>query len=266
MATQYDDIGQRYKGLSDLPAQAIERPSILNVLGDVKGLKCLDLACGLGRWSHFLVDQGAAHVVGVDISESMVLEAQKSISSLSLVEQAKFKFIAKDCGKPLILEEGPFDVVLAVWFLNYASSYDELLAMWRNIHNNLKPGGRFIGLTSNTFTGLGEPIDDRYGIGVIPLGRTSEGGWRCRIVAHTHPEKVEFDNYHQPHGVYERAATEAGFPGVTWRSHTLPEDERKNSGYWDVFNFHPHFSLCLATRTTSQTDSANLQGHTKMSS
>lgn len=49
MSTQYNQIGSRYKAFKNLPAVDLEEPSVLKRLGDINGLKCLDLACGLGH-------------------------------------------------------------------------------------------------------------------------------------------------------------------------------------------------------------------------
>ncbi|CAJ2505588.1 Uu.00g129820.m01.CDS01 [Anthostomella pinea] len=247
MSTQYDAIGQKYKSMSDLPSQAPEKPSVLNVLGDVEGLNCLDLACGLGRWSHTLLEQGAAHVTGIDISAGMIDSARASLRDLPESQRAKVDFQVGDCGKPFAAPHGPFDVTLGVWFLNYASNYEEMASMWQNIAANLKPGGRFVALTSNPFVGLEAPFDDRYGIDLTTLGRTEEGGWKCRVTGYTQPEPVEFENYHQPEEVYERAAAEAGMQNLTWRSHVLPNDGRPE-GYWDVYNLRPHYSLLTAVK------------------
>lgn len=232
--------------MSDLPCQAPEKPSVLRVLGNVEGLNCLDLACGLGRWSHVLIEQGAAHVTGVDISEGMIKNANETLSALPEAS-SKTEFHAGDCSRPFEAPGGPFDLVLAVWFLNYASSYDELLAMWKNVYANTKPGGRFVALTSNTFCGLEGPFDDRYGIKITVLDKRGENGWKCRVTGYTKPDLVEFENYHLPHDVYERAAAEAGMEGLTWRSHTLPDDGRPES-FWDVYNLRPHFCLLTARR------------------
>ena len=211
--SQYDSIGASYKNLYNLPGQAPEKASVINVLGDVKDLNCLDLACGLGRWSHLLVEQGAAHVTGIDISEAMITNARETLLNLPEDQRIKINFHAGDCGKPFVAPNAPFDLVLAVWFLNYASCYDELLGMWRNIHANLKPGGSFVALTSNAFCGFDVPFDNRYGIGTTVLNQTEEGGYKCRVTAFTQPEKVEFDNFSYPPGFMNEQ-----LPRLAWRN------------------------------------------------
>lgn len=75
MPTQYDAIATKYSGMKDFPAGSVENPSVDAILGDITGLRCLDLASGLGRWSKYLLEKGAASVVGVEISAKMVENA-----------------------------------------------------------------------------------------------------------------------------------------------------------------------------------------------
>lgn len=246
MSSQYDSIGKRYKSFKDLPSADIEKPSVLKQLGNIEGFKCLDLACGLGNWSHFLIDQGASRVVGVDISESMIKEA---IFSVQEDKKAKVWFVVGDCSKPLNLPENPFDLIFAAWLLNYAPDFENMVSMWRAIHRNLKPGGRFVGITPNTFCPMFEPMDDCYGVDVRPIAKLGERGWKCRLTAYVEPEPVQFETYHFLHDFYEKAATEAGMTDLAWHPAIPPDDERKDNGFWDTYLLRPHLSVLTASRT-----------------
>lgn len=244
MSTQYDKIGSSYKGLKSLPAADLEEPSVLKRLGSITGLECLDLACGLGHWTRFLVRQGASKVVGVDISENMVEAARQSMPEAM---NSKVSFDVKDCSKPVSIPGKPFDVVFAGWFLNYAPDYKTMVQMWSNIHNNLKPGGRFIGITPNTHCPMFEPVDDGYGIVTVPIETVGEG-WKCRLTAHTGKDVVEFENYHFMHDFYERAAEEAGMANLKWHPVVPPNDSRHEEGFWDAYFLRPHMNIVTATR------------------
>lgn len=247
MSTQYDNIGERYKFMTDLPAAEPERPSVISVLGRLDGLNCLDLACGLGRYTHLLAEQGASRVVGIDISQAMVEAAQASTKNLPNAEKEKFTFSVGDCSKVFMAEGGPFDLIYAAWLLNYASSRQEQLAMWQNVHHNLKPGSRFVALTPNVNLNMNEPLDPRYGVTVESIGKI-EDGWKTRLTAFTRPELVQFENCHLSKDVYEACAKEAGFVDLEWHRHALPDDERKEKGYWDVYDERPHILLLSARR------------------
>lgn len=44
------------------------------------------------------------------------------------------------------LRPGGYDVVMANWVFDHATSMADLKAMWENIAANLNPGGRFLGV------------------------------------------------------------------------------------------------------------------------
>jgi toxoflavin synthase len=248
MSTQYNDIGQRYGSLSKLASDHLEPLSMAKVLGRVGGLNCLDMACGLGRGCRLLVAQGAAHVVGIDISEAMVKSAREAFANQDDHSTAKIDFDVGDCSKPFSAPGGPFDVIIGMWFLNYASCHVELVSMFQNIHRNLKPGGRFVGLTINAFVDMETPFDDRYGIEMCSTGKTAEAAYKCIFRANTGEEPFQADYFHLPHTTYEQAAADARMENITWRSHVLPENDDQPEGYWDVFNLRPHFSILTATK------------------
>ena len=243
MANQYDDIGSRYKSFKDRPVVDIEESSVLPRLGSVKNLSCVDLASGLGSCSRLLIDLGAAKVVGIDISEEMVKAARTSLPDEL---RSKISFEIGDCSKPTVVEGGPFDVAFAGWLLNYAPDFETMVGMWRNIYINLKPGGRFIGITVNTHCPMFEPVDN-YGILVRPIETVGEG-WKCRLTAQMEPEPVEFDVFHFLHHFYERAAATAGMTDVKWYPPVPPDDERRQNGFWDEYFLRPHMNIVTASR------------------
>jgi SAM-dependent methyltransferase len=247
MPTQYDNIGSRYKAFKDLPAVDLEEPSVLKRLGNIDRLNCLDLACGLGNWCGFLVRHGAAKVVGVDISERMIKAARESLPEEMV---SKVSFDVKDCSKPVSIDGGPFDVVFAGWFLNYAPDYDTMVRMWTNIHRNLKPGGKFIGITPNTHCPMFEPVDDGYGMICVPIETVGEG-WKCRLTAHLEQGVVEFENYHFMHDLYEKAASEAGMINLKWHPVVPPNDSRYEEGFWDAYFLRPHMNIVTANKPES---------------
>lgn len=120
-STQYDNIGTRHKSLEDSPIGEIDFLTTSRVLGNVKGLKVLDLACGIGRWSRWCVEQGAEKVVGIDISEAMIMGAKGMVGELDGELGKKLEFRVGDCSLPLGLEDefGAFDLVLGAWYCEY---------------------------------------------------------------------------------------------------------------------------------------------------
>jgi SAM-dependent methyltransferase len=258
MSTQYDAIATQYSGMKDLPAGSLERPSVDAIIGNITGLRCLDLASGLGRWSKYLLEKGAASVVGVDISSKMVENATLDSQTWPAEIRDKATFHVGDCTKPLSIPksdvdgdegDGLYDVVFAAWLLNYAATPAELTAMWLNIHSRLRPGtGRFIGIAPNVFASPKSwPIDSRYGFSVDVLQEV-EGGHKCLLTADTKPEKISFEVFHLNRETYEKTAKEAGLVDLKWRGHVLPQDDGREVGFWDEFERRPSFKICTVRR------------------
>jgi len=249
MSTQYDKIGELYGSMKQLPGPQLEIPSIRPALGDVKGLRILDLACGLGYWTRWLVSQGADRILGVDISSTMIDIARKDAEELlSPEQQTKVSFFVGDAGQPSAewANEGPFDVVFAAWFLNYAGDEETQTGMWKTVAQNLKPGGKFVAITPNVDDDMSTPTEG-YGVKVEPVERV-KNGWKCRLTADTRPEKVQFEMYHLERGVFERSAQAAGMKDLEWRRHVLPEDTKFPDGYWDEYEKRPHMYILVAEK------------------
>lgn len=58
---------------------------------------------------------------------------------------------------------GAFDLVTAIYLLNYATSKDQLLGMCRSAYDHLVPGGRFVAYTVNPAYTFSKPNGAKYG-------------------------------------------------------------------------------------------------------
>src|SRR6266542_7116134 len=78
MAQNIYDNEEFFEGYSRLPRSvegldgAPEWPALRALLPDLRGLDVLDLGCGFGWFCRWGRQQGAAHVVGIDVSERML--------------------------------------------------------------------------------------------------------------------------------------------------------------------------------------------------
>ena len=68
----YQQIRQRQDNANDL----IETPTLMQLLPDLTDKRLLDLGCGAGDHCQLFIERGAAHVLGVDLSEKMLALAQ----------------------------------------------------------------------------------------------------------------------------------------------------------------------------------------------
>ncbi len=86
MSEQYDAIGATYAGWKETPIPTYtEVPTVRTLLaGRIEGRSVLDLACGTGYYSRLFTQWGAAKVVGVDISETMVAAASEAEAKVPL--------------------------------------------------------------------------------------------------------------------------------------------------------------------------------------
>jgi toxoflavin synthase len=71
--TDYEAMAQTYRESKRLPIkQDSEEFTFFQVLGSVRGLAVLDVACGDGYYTRAMKRQGAARVMGVDSSPPMI--------------------------------------------------------------------------------------------------------------------------------------------------------------------------------------------------
>ena len=115
--------------------EGIERRLMLELIGDVRGLRVLEVGCGDGALAVELARRGAT-VTGVDASERMIAAAQER---------------ARQADVPLALHLGPaealpfedaqFDVVVAQTILCFVADGSPAFG---EIARALKPGGRLV--------------------------------------------------------------------------------------------------------------------------
>jgi SAM-dependent methyltransferase len=108
----------------------IEKPAMLNILGDIKGKDIICIGCGSGEEANLLYERGA-NVVGFDISEELIKIAKQKYPNIN--------FYVGDA-EDFKLEE-KFDVAFASFVAHYFPNYKQLLS---NTSVLLKENGEFI--------------------------------------------------------------------------------------------------------------------------
>jgi SAM-dependent methyltransferase len=103
------------------------------------GTRVLDVGCGVGRWSRLLAAKGA-QVTGVDLSPTMIAQAQRRAAEEGVAERCRFR--VQDLSQ--LDAGGQFDVVLGVTVLQHILDADLLRAALRRMAAHLAPGGRII--------------------------------------------------------------------------------------------------------------------------
>jgi SAM-dependent methyltransferase len=135
----YDDSGF-FAGYSRLPRSiqgldgAPEWPALRGLLPDLRALRVLDLGCGFGWFCRFARAQGAARVLGVDVSERMLARAAAE------TRDAAIRYLRTDL-EQLTLAPGSFDLAYSSLALHYIVNLEALLAC---VHAALVAGAPFV--------------------------------------------------------------------------------------------------------------------------
>jgi malonyl-CoA O-methyltransferase len=116
------------------PLPALEERPMRVCLGDVRGKCILDLGCGTGRHTAWLLEEGAI-VTAVDFSTGMLAQAR------SRCQSGAVSFVLHDLHQPLPFCNEVFDIVLSALVLEHIRELDPF---FRGIHRVLARGGRAV--------------------------------------------------------------------------------------------------------------------------
>jgi SAM-dependent methyltransferase len=228
---QYDHIGSKYDEYARTATlKQAESYTFFRMVGALDGKRVMDLACGFGFYTRMLKQHGAAQVIGVDISPEMIRLATQQ-------EQAEPLGITYQVGDAVALPQlGPFDLVTAVYLLDYATSKEHMLGMFRSAYANLVTGGRYVAYTVNPDFTLSKPNCTKYGVTVL-REEPEEDRYACEAEFVTDPP-TPVRWYRWSQATYEWAIQEAGFRNFAWYpSEVAPEDVvRYGEAYWRDFH------------------------------
>ncbi|MGH8259775.1 MAG: SAM-dependent methyltransferase, partial [Steroidobacteraceae bacterium] len=101
------------------------------------GTRVLDVGCGVGRWSRLLASRGA-HVTGVDLSPTMIDEAERRARASGVADRCRF--LVQDGARLEV--EGAYDLILCVTVLQHMLDVGSLRNTLRGLAQRLAPGGR----------------------------------------------------------------------------------------------------------------------------
>lgn len=92
------------------------------LLPDVRGKRLLDLGCGFGWIARWAVEQGAASVLGVDLSENMLSRARAETAD------PRVRYLRADL-ESLELPHDAFDVAYSSLALHYVGDFQRLVGV-----------------------------------------------------------------------------------------------------------------------------------------
>jgi ubiquinone/menaquinone biosynthesis C-methylase UbiE len=104
------------------------------LLPDLNGLKVLDLGCGFGWFCSWVRQHGAAHVLGIDLSENMLARAR------AITQETAITYTRADM-EHLELSPASFNLVYSSLAFHYIDDLNRLLS---NVYQSLLPGGSLV--------------------------------------------------------------------------------------------------------------------------
>lgn len=241
----YDTIAEQYRESKWLLFRHfIERYTIMDLLGDLRGRTVLDLACGEGVYARQFKRGGASAVTGVDISEGMV--------ALAEAEERKdpigCRYVQADAAA--FTPDEPVDVVTAIYLLNYARTRDELDRQFSACYRALRSGGRLVGFNDNVRrpprpgASLAEYGFER----TCPQHPPREGDVIVYRMTNHDGRAFEFENYYLEPATYAAAASAAGFEDFRWVDAILEPTEHEDP-YWNDFMAQAPLTAFTASRS-----------------
>jgi ubiquinone/menaquinone biosynthesis C-methylase UbiE len=126
-AWQYDAMAGEYAAANATGTynSLYERPATVALLGEVTALRALEVGCGSGVQTAWLVDHGAT-VTATDVSPAMLGLARGLVGD-------RASLVVADLAKPLPFEDASFDVIVASLVLHYLRDWAAPLRELRRV-------------------------------------------------------------------------------------------------------------------------------------
>jgi len=126
----YSRLARSVEGLNGAP----EWPALQALLPDLRGRSVLDLGCGFGWFCRWARQRGAAHVLGIDVSERMLARARATTPDADITyDRADLEH--------LDLPAGRFDLAYSSLALHYIADLHRLIS---TVHQALAAGGSLV--------------------------------------------------------------------------------------------------------------------------
>lgn len=162
---EYSRLPRSVEGLGAAP----EWPALRAMLPDLRGKLVVDLGCGFGWFCRWARENGAAQVLGVDVSEKMLARAKEETSDAAIT------YVRADM-ENLELPAASFDLAYSSLAFHYIEDFRALAA---HVQRALVDGGHLIfSVEHPIYTAPSQPkfVRDSSGRATWPLdGYLDEG-------------------------------------------------------------------------------------------
>jgi len=191
------------------------------------GAKGVDIGCGSGYFTRALKRAGYG-VIGVDISEEMLIKAQE----LSAKEGLSIQYIRQNISSLKLINKADFAVAINDC-INYLPK-DKLVSSFKSVYSSLKKGGAFLFDISSKNKLMnkegGVSLDDRDNVTYISLNTVDSEKVTMDVTLFVRTDVNLFKRFDERHLLYiydecdiERALCEVGFKLTSVSGH-LGED------------------------------------------
>jgi len=126
----YSQLNRSVHGLDGAP----EWPALEAMLPEVRGTKVVDLGCGYGWFCRHMREQGAAQILGLDISAKMLEKAR------SMTADDNIEYRREDLDN-LTLPAETYSLAYSSLALHYLQN---LSGLFDQVYQSLVPGGHFV--------------------------------------------------------------------------------------------------------------------------
>ncbi|MBM3116040.1 class I SAM-dependent methyltransferase [Jeongeupia naejangsanensis] len=127
----YSQLRRSQEGLDGAP----EWPALQALLPGLNARRVVDLGCGFGWFCRWASGQGAAEVLGVDVSANMLAKAADMTDAGAAISYLRSGL------ETLSLADASVDLVYSSLALHYI---DDVVALLGMLHRALVPGGRLV--------------------------------------------------------------------------------------------------------------------------
>ncbi|HLI82027.1 MAG TPA: class I SAM-dependent methyltransferase [Candidatus Binataceae bacterium] len=127
---EYSRLPRSVEGLAAAP----EWPALRAMLPNLCGKSVVDLGCGFGWFCRWARENGASHVLGIDVSEKMLARAKDE------TRDAAITYVRADM-EHLALPPASFDVAYSSLAFHYIEDFRALAAL---VHRALLGGGHLV--------------------------------------------------------------------------------------------------------------------------
>ena len=205
----YSELRRHESGLN----AAIDQPAMRSLIPPLASKRVLDLGCGFGKMCRYAIEQGAASVVGVDISTKMLAKAREDTADprINYLQSAL---------EDLSFAPASFDVVVSSLALHYVESYASICA---NVKSWLVAGGAFV-------FSVEHPMVTAYPVGDYLAAKDESQHWeidnyKFEGIRHTQWIADDVIKYHRSVETYLNTLIDKGFTIARLLEPEATEDE-----------------------------------------